>query len=180
MGFCVVSTVAVSLEDLLSKLRVAAKLAEKVHRENLEYFTEEARRLLSKGDVRDAAEKAWAAYKSLLGLILAKRGLPLIEERIKKTWEQKGAAKAEKELEWWVETGLLVPSARQKLDTIVDLAVEATGDKEIAVKKREAAHLHVFFYHGPDIAEMSEKDAAEAIQDLIDWVKKKVKQYGLL
>ncbi len=130
--------------------------------------------------MRDAAEKAWAAYKSLLGLILAKRGLPLIEERIRKTWEQKRAERAERELEWWSTTGLLVPSARQKLDTIVDLAIEATGDKEIADKLHVAALLHVFFYHGPEIAGISERRAAEAIQDLVDWVKKKAKQYGLL
>ncbi len=174
------ATVTVSLEELLARLRAAARLAERLHRENLELFTEEARRLLSRGDVRDAAEKAWAAYKSLLGLILATRGLPLIEERIRRIWEREGAARAEKLLEWWSGTGLLVPSARQKLDAIVDLAVEATGDKEIAAKLHVAALLHVFFHHGPDIAVVSERRAAEAVQDLIDWVKKKAKQYKLL
>ncbi len=174
------AAVMVSLEDLLTRLRAAARLAESVHRENLERFTEEALRLLSRGDVRDAAEKAWAAYKSLLGLLLVKRLLPEIEREAEKIAREKGAGKAREYIEWWIETGLLVPSTRQKLDKIVEQIVNATGDKEIAVKKREAALLHVFFYHGPDIAEISEKDAAEAIQSLIDWIKRKSKQYKLL
>jgi len=171
--------VAVPLEDLLARLRGAARLAERLHRENLELFTREALRLLSKGDVRDAAEKAWAAYKSLLGLLVVKRLLPEIEEEAKRIAEKKGAEKAEEYIEWWIEQGLLVPSTRQKLDKIVEEIVKATRDREIAEKKREAAHLHVFFYHGPDIAEISEKDAAEAIQGLIDWIERKTRQYKL-
>ena len=73
-----------------------------------------------------------------------------------------------------------MPSTRHKLDKIVEKIVEITSDREIAVKKREAAHLHVYLYHGPDIAEISEKDAADAIQDLINWINRKAKQYKLL
>ncbi len=174
------AAVAASLDELLAKLKATAEVVERVHRENLKLFTEEALRLLSKGDVRDAAEKAWAAYKSLLGLLAARKLLPAIEEEAKRIAERKGVEEARKYVEWWVEQGLLIPSARHKLDSIVEEVVKVTGDREIAVKKREAAHLHVFFYHGPDIAEMSEKDAAEAVKDLIDWVKRKAKQYGLL
>ena len=148
-----------------------------MHRENLERFAEKAIRLLSKGDVRDAAEKAWAAYKSLLGLLLAKRLLPEIEEEVKRIAEEKGVEKAGEHVEWWIEQGLLVPSTRQKPDKIVEQIVNATGDREIAVKKREAAHLHVFSYYGLDIAEISEKDVAEAVQSLVNWIKKKAKQY---
>ncbi len=174
------AAVAVSLEELLTKLRAAAEVAERVHRENLLLFTEEALRLLGKGDVRDAAEKAWAAYKSLLGLLVAKKLLPVIEEEAKRIAEKKGAEKAEEYIEWWVTQGLLIPSTRQKLAEIVKRLVEITGDKEIAEKRLEAAHLHVFFYHGPDIAEISEEEAAEAVKDLIEWIKRKAKQYGLL
>ena len=174
------AAVAVSLEDLLTRLRAAAKLAEGVHRENLELFTGEAKRLLSKGDVRDAAEKAWAAYKSLLGLLVTRKLLPVIEEEAKRIAEKKGAEKAGEYIEWWIEQGLLIPSARQKLDKIVERIVKATGDKEIAEKRTQAALLHVFFYHGPDIAEISEKAVAETIQSLIEWIKRKTKQYGLL
>ncbi len=63
------ATVTVSLEELLARLRAAARLAERLHMENLEQFIEEARRLLSRGDVRDAARKRgqptrayWASY----------------------------------------------------------------------------------------------------------------------
>ncbi len=175
-----VAAVAVSLEELLARLRTAAEVAERVHRENLLLFAEEALRLLSKGDVRDAAEKAWAAYKSLLGLLIAKKLLPVIEEEAKKIAEKKGAEKAREYIEWWIEQGFLIPSTRQKLDTIVEMVAEATGDREIVAKEREAAHLHVFFYHGPDIAEMSEKRAAEAVKDIINWIKMKAKEYGLL
>ena len=174
------AAVAVSLGELLARLGAAAEVAWRVHRENLLLFAEEALRLLSRGDVRDAAGKAWAAYRSLLGLLVAKRLLPRIEEEAKEIAEKKGVEKAGEYIEWWITQGLLIPSTRQKLDTIVEEVVKATGDREIAEKKREAAHLHVFFYHGPDIAEMSEKDAAEAIRSLIDWIKRKAKEYGLL
>ncbi len=175
-----VAAVAVSLEELLARLRAAAEVAGRVHHENLLLFTEEALRLLSKDDVRDAAEKAWAAYKSLLGLLVAKKLLPVIEEEAKRIAEKKGAEKAGEYIEWWITQGLLIPSTRQKLDTIVEKVVEATSDREIAERRAQAALLHVFFYHGPDIAEISEKTAAEIIRSLIDWVKKKAKQYGLL
>jgi len=174
------AAVTTTLEGLLARLRAAAELAERLHRENLELFTREALGLLAQGDVRDAAEKAWAAYKSLLGLILATRGLPLIEEKIRKTLEQRGPARAEKELEWWIRTGLLVPSTRQKLDNIVDMAVEATGDREIAVMLHIAVLLHIFFYHGPEIAGISKKRAATTTKDLVDWVKRKASQHRLL
>ena len=171
---------AVSLEELLTRLRAAAKLAERLHRGNLEQFAEEALRLLERGDVRDAAEKAWAAYKSLLGLILATRGLSLIEERVRKAWEQRSPASAEKELEWWAQTGLLVPSARPKLEQIARLAAEAVGDREIYERLVEAVVLHLWFYHGPDIVPLSEEAVKERIVDLVDWARKRAKQYGLL
>ncbi len=174
------AAVMASLKDLLARLRAAARLAERVHRENLEYFTEEARRLLSKGDVRDAAEKAWAAYKSLLGLLLVKRLLPEIEKEAERIAREKGAGKAEEYIDWWVETGLLVPSTRQRQAEIVKKLVEVTEDKEIAEKRREAVQLHTFFYHGPEIEELTEEEAAEAVKELIEWIKKKAKQYGLL
>ncbi|WP_048061440.1 PaREP1 family protein [Hyperthermus butylicus] len=66
------AAVAVSLEELFPRFRTAARLAERVHQEDLMLFTEEAHRLLLQGDVRDATEKAWAAYKSLVGLIICK------------------------------------------------------------------------------------------------------------
>ena len=66
-----------------------------------------------------------------MGLILATRGIQLIEERIRRTWEQRGPEKAEKELEWWIQTGFLAPSARQKLEEVARLAAEAVNDKEI-------------------------------------------------
>jgi len=175
-----VAAVMVSLEDLLARLRAAARLAERLHRENLERFTQEALRLLSRGDVRDAAEKAWAAYKSLLGLLLVRRLLPEIEGEAERIAGEKGAEKAREYIEWWIETGLLVPSTRQKLAEITRRLVDATGDKEIAEKRREAVLLHLYFYHGPDIAEITEEEAAETIQSLIDWIKRKIKQYGLL
>lgn len=174
------ATVAVSLEDLLARLRIAAEVAERVHRENLRLFTEEALRLLSRGDVRDAAEKAWAAYKSLLGLLVTKKLLPVVEEEAKRIAEEKGMVKAEEYIEWWIEQGLLIPSTRQKIAEIVKRLVETIGDKEITEKRIHAAHLHVFFYHGPDIAEISEEEAAEAVRELIEWIKRKAEQYGLL
>ena len=171
---------SVSLRGLLARLRMAARLAEKVSKDNLELFTEEALGLVSRGDIRDAAEKAWAAYKALLGLILATRGIRLIEERIRRTWEQRGPEKAEKELEWWIQTGFLVPSARQKLGEVARLAAEAVNDKEIYQGLAEAILLHLWFYHGPDTVPLTEEGAKERILELIDWIKKKAKQYRLL
>ncbi len=168
-----------SIEDLLARLHAASENAARIHVENLKLFVREAQTLLKKGDVRDAAEKAWAAYKSLLGLLLSTVVLPRIEEEVKKIWSLRGPREAKDYVEWWSKTGLLVPSARQKLDKIVDLVVEVTRDKEIKTMKAIAAILHVFFYHGPDIAEISEKEAAETIEMLIDWILRKVKHYKL-
>jgi len=89
-----VSAVVVSLEGLLARLDAAARVAERVHRESLELFTEEALRLLSRGDVRDAAEKAWVAYKSLLGLLAARRLLPSIGEEAERIAGEKGLEEA--------------------------------------------------------------------------------------
>jgi len=163
-----VAAVAVSLEDLFSRLQGAARLAEKVHRENFKLFVEEAQRLLSQGDVRDAAEKAWAAYKSLLGFILATRGLGEIETRIQRTWEKKGPEKALEEARWWSETGLLVPSAKGKLERIIELLVEATGDKELDRLLDTALNLHLWFYHGPDIVPLSEDKVRQRIEELLE------------
>ena len=161
-------------------LRAAGEVAGRVHRENLELFTREALRLLSRGDVRDAAEKAWAAYKSLLGLLVARRLLPEIKREAERIAREKGLGKAGEYIEWWIEQGLLIPSTRQKLAEIVKKLVEATGDKEIAQMRRLAVQLHTFFYHGPEIEELTEEEAAEAVKDLVEWVKRKAKQYGLL
>ena len=174
------AAVAVPLEELIGRLRAAARLAERVHRENLELFTEEALRLLARGDVRDAAEKAWAAYKSLLGLLAARKLLPVIEEEARRIAEEKGAERAAKYIEWWIEQGLLVPSTRQKMAEIARKLVEVTRDREIAEKRRLAVQLHTFFYHGPEIEQLTEEEAAEAVRDLVEWVRKKAKYYELL
>ena len=169
-----------AVAELLAKLKAAAEVVERVHRENLKLFTEEALRLLSRGDVRDAAEKAWAAYKSLLGLLVAKKLLPTIEEEAKRIAERKGVEEARKYVEWWITQGLLIPSTRQRLAEIARRLAEVTGDREIAERRAQAAILHVLFYHGPEIAEVSEEEASEMIQSLVDWVKRKARQYGLL
>ena len=171
---------AVSLEALLDRLRAAAVLAERLHRENLQLFIDEALELLVRGDVRDAAEKAWAAYKSLLGLVLATRGLPLIEGRIRRAAEQKGAPAAQRELEWWIRTGLLVPSTRQKLEEISRLAAEALGDREVYDRLVEAVTLHLWFYHGPEIVPLAESRVAEMVRGLVGWVRAMARRYGLL
>jgi len=75
--------------------------------------------------------------------------------------------------------GLLAASARQKLAEIVRRLVEATGDREIAWMRRLAVQLHTFFYYGPGIVELTEEEAAEAVKDLVDWVRRKARQYGL-
>jgi hypothetical protein len=174
------TAIVAPLESLVEKLKAAASIAERVHRGNLELFTREALRLLSKGDVRDAAEKAWAAYKSLLGLLVVRRLLPEIEGEAERIAKEKGLEKAGEYIEWWIEQGLLIPSTGQKLAEIVKKLVEVTGDREIAEKRMLAALLHIFFYHGPDITEVSEEEAAKAVKDLVEWVRRKARQYNLL
>ena len=46
---CLSAIMSVSLRGLLARLRMTARLAEKVSKDNLELFTEEALRLVSRG-----------------------------------------------------------------------------------------------------------------------------------
>ncbi len=152
-----------SLEELLARLRAAARLAERVHKESLVLLLEETVRLLSKGDVRGAAGKAWTAYRSFLGLLLVSRLLPEIEREVNRMVRERGVGKAKEYVEWWIKVGFLVSSTRQELTEIVKKLVKVTGDWEIAEKRRESVHLRVFFHYGSNIAEISEKEAAEAV-----------------
>lgn len=179
-GDCGMAAVTVSLEQLLARLRAAAEVAENMHRENLLLFTEDAMKLLAKGDVRDAAEKTWAAYKSFLGLLVAKKLLPVVEKEAVRIAEKKGLGKAEEYVEWWIKQGLLIPSTRQRIAEIVKKLVDITGDREIAEKRAEAVLLHIFFYHGPDIAEIDEEEAADITRRLIEWIRRKSREYRLL
>ena len=168
------------LEELLLRLGAAAEVAERVHRERLVEFAEEALRLLMKDDVRGAAERTWMVFRSLLGLLVVKRLLPVIESEVRRVAAEEGAEKARKLVEWWVKQGLLVPSTRRELDNVVDEVVKVTGDREVAEKRLLAAHLRVFYRHGPDIACIGEGTAAEMVKELVEWARRKAEQYKLL
>ncbi len=167
------------LRKLLTRLEGAASFAKSMHRRRLEELYEEVQRFLSKGYIREAAEKAWMMYRSLLGLILATRGLPLIEERVRKILEQEGAEAAENEVEWWCTSGFLVPETKHRLEELAQLAAKAVNDREIYEKLTEMLVLYLWSRYGPDIVPLSEKWVGKSVLNAVVWARRKAEQHEL-
>ncbi len=134
----------------------------------------EAWRLLKQGDVRDAAEKAYAAYKSLLGALVSKyvdRLEAMLLEKIVVDWE-----KGLQEANWWLEKGLEVPS--RAIGPIALTVSKLLSDNEIASMANYAILLHKWFYGGDELVEgMTSEKAEHTIKQLLNAIENKTRQY---
>jgi len=165
---------AVTAPSTILDLRRRAKNLLQVHIRNLELMAGEAKRLLERGDIRDAAEKAYAAYKSLLGALVAKhidRLEAVLLERISEDRE-----KGLREARWWLEKGLEIPS--RAVGPIALTLAKLLGDDEIALMADHAILLHKWFYGGDELVEgMTREKAEHTIKHLLGTIEKKARQH---
>ena len=130
-----------------------------------------ALRFLEEGYTRNAAGKAFQAWKALLGALLA-----LEKERVKAMF------RSDKEKEWLERRAISrVPTSRLKL---LSQLLEDLGYRDLSAYTDKALDLHEYQYHGPDPdAEVSKyrsrreaaKDVLLLLQKLADLVKAELK-----
>ncbi len=131
-------------------------------------FLEEAAAEEKEGRLRNAAEKLYTAYKSLLAYIVARHYLPARLPQM-----------GRKEAEWWLERGIRVPSSKIRL--VAELLAEALRDEEISDAATHALDLHDFFYYGynPDFSRFStELEVHRYMESLRRRLKRLEKRYA--
>jgi hypothetical protein len=121
---------------------------------------------LSRGLVRNAAGKAFQAWKALLAALLRLERGRLIQ-----------AARSEEERRWIAERAIpRVPTSRMKA---LSQALEGLGHAYISLWTDRALALHDYQYHGPDPdAELSKyrrlEEAAYDVETLVEELAKRV------
>lgn len=131
-------------------------------------FLEEAAVEEGEGRLRNAAEKLYAAYKSLLAYIVARHYLPTRLPQMSR-----------EEAEWWLGRGIRVPSSKIRL--VAELLAEALRDEEISDAAARALDLHDFFYYGydPDFSRFStELEVHRYMESLRRRLKRLEKRYA--
>ena len=126
---------------------------------------------LGRGYTRNAAGKAFQAWKALLGALLA-----LERDRLEEMLE------VEEQRKWLEKLGILrVPTSRLKQ---LSQLLEDAGYKSVSAYTDKALDLHDYQYHGPDPdVEVSKyrsrreaaKDTVLLLQTLVELVEKKIK-----
>ena len=124
-----------------------------------------AKELLEKGDSRNAAGKAFQAWKDLLSC--------LIYLNLDKL------AKSEKEREWLIKKGIVVPTT--KIQPLA-LKLEELGYEGISSWSDKALLLHNYQYNGPDPDNyyggiVSEEVAKEYVKLLLKATKEYLENY---
>lgn len=118
---------------------------------------------LQRGLVRNAAGKAFQAWRALLAALLR-----LELERLK------AAAKSEEERRWLVSRAVpRVPTGRMKG---LSQLLEEIGHAGLSLWTDRALHLHDYQYHGPDPAGEYSKYSSreEAARDVVTLIRKLV------
>ena len=124
-----------------------------------------AKELLEKGDARNAAGKAFQAWKDLLSCLIY-----LNLEKL---------AKTEKEKEWYIKKGIMVPTTKmQPLAT----ELERIGYSMLSFVSDKALLLHNYQYNGPDPDNyyggiVSEEVAKEYVKLLLKATKDYLERY---
>ncbi|UXD21397.1 hypothetical protein IPA_03850 [Ignicoccus pacificus DSM 13166] len=126
-----------------------------------------AKELLEKGDTRNAAGKAFQAWKDLLSC--------LVYLNLDKL------AKDEKEKEWYLKKGIIVPTTKMQP---LALKLEELGFKGISSWSDKALLLHNYQYNGPDPDNyyggiVSEEVAKEYVKLLLKATKEYLEKYVL-
>ncbi|UXD21238.1 hypothetical protein IPA_01695 [Ignicoccus pacificus DSM 13166] len=141
-------------------------ITEELFRYRLEQAEEEvklAKRLLKEGFIRNAAGKAFQAWKELLGAYIVKHYEDLkgfySEEKLKKL-------------------ALLVPTTKMKE---ISNKLAQVGERELTAWTDKALSLHRFQYNGPDpdlaLSDYrSEEEAREDIEILIGEIERRVRE----
>jgi HEPN domain-containing protein len=124
-----------------------------------------AKELLEKGDTRNAAGKAFQAWKDLLSC--------LIYLNLDKL------ARNEKEKEWYVKSGILVPTSKMRR---LAQRLEEIGVEKTSFITDKALSLHSYQYNGPDpdgvwFGPRDEEEAREDVKLLLKATKEYLEKY---
>ena len=127
-----------------------------------------AKKLMEDDLVRNAAGKAFQAWKDLISALLM----------LKKD-EVLRLLKDENQKKWFLEKGIYAPSSRLG---VLSKLLEKVGVKEIAPWTAQALRLHTYQYHGPDPeglwgGPVDKEEAKEDIQMLLGKFKEYVRKY---
>ncbi len=127
-----------------------------------------AKELLEKGDTRNAAGKAFQAWKDLLSCLIYLN----LDELLKR-------AKDEKAKQWLREKAVLVPTTRM---VKIAQTLEELGLKNVSFATDKAIKLHSYQYNGPDpdgiyFAPRDEEEAREDIKLLLKATKEYLEKY---
>ncbi len=127
-----------------------------------------ARKLMEDDLVRNAAGKAFQAWKDLISALLM-----LKKDEVLKLLKDEGQRK------WFLEKGIYAPSSRLG---VLSKILEKVGVKEITPWTAQALRLHTYQYHGPDPeglwgGPVDKEEAKEDIQMLLGKFKEYVKEY---
>ncbi|UXD21770.1 hypothetical protein IPA_07850 [Ignicoccus pacificus DSM 13166] len=126
--------------------------------------------LLEEGDTRNAAGKAFQAWKDLLSCLICLN----LDELLKR-------AKDERERKWIREKAVLVPTSRMAR---LAQALEEMGIRNVSPWTNTAIKLHSYQYNGPDpdgiyFAPRDEEEAREDIKLLLEAAKEYLERYVL-
>ena len=127
-----------------------------------------AKKLMEDGLIRNAAGKAFQAWKDLVSVFLM-----LKKDEILKM------LKDERQKQWFLEKGIYAPSSR--LSPLSKLLARV-GIEDITFGTDKALRLHTYQYHGPDPeglwgGPVDKEDAKEDIKLLLKKFKEYVEKY---
>ncbi|UXD21723.1 hypothetical protein IPA_07265 [Ignicoccus pacificus DSM 13166] len=123
--------------------------------------------LLEEGDTRNAAGKAFQAWKDLLSCLIC-----LNLDKI---------ARDEKEKEWYIKSGVLVSTSKMRR---LAQKLEEIGIQNVLSWTSVALDLHTYQYNGPDpdgvwYGPRDEEEAREDIKLLLEATKEYLERYVL-
>ena len=126
-----------------------------------------AKELLEKGDTRNAAGKAFQAWKDLLSCLIY-----LNLEKL---------AKDEREKEWFLKKGIMLPTTKMQP---LSIALEKIGYKNLIGYSEVSLKLHNYQYNGPDPDNyyggiVSEEVAKEYVKLLLKATKEYLEKHVL-
>ncbi len=127
-----------------------------------------AKKLMEDGLIRNAAGKAFQAWKDLVSALLYLKKDEILR-----------MLKDEKQKQWFLEKGIYAPSSRL---SPLSVLLEKVGVEGITFSTAEALRLHTYQYHGPDPeglwgGPVDKEDAKEDIEMLLKKFKEYVEKY---
>ena len=127
-----------------------------------------AKKLMEDDLIRNAAGKAFQAWKDLISALLM-----LKKDEVLKL------LKDEDQRKWFLEKGIHAPSSRLG---VLSSLLEDLGIRDISAWTAQALRLHTYQYHGPDPeglwgGPVDKEDAKEDVQMLLRKFKEYVKEY---